>query len=55
MEVLIYNEILTPPHMFDLPLTLINDTDPPIFFSESEAKLNINQLPPIDKPTDIHT
>ena len=55
MEILIYNEILTPLHMFDFILPPINDTDPPIMFSEPEAKLNTNQLLPADEATDIQT
>ena len=55
MEVLIYNEILTPPHMFDFSLPPINDTGLPILFPEPEAKLNTNQLPPKDEPTDMQT
>ena len=55
MEILIYNEILTPLHMFDFILPPIKDTDPHTMFPEPEAKLNTNQLIPADKPTDIHT
>ena len=42
MELLIHDEILTPPHMSDIPSTLINDTDHPIFLPELEAKINTN-------------
>ena len=55
MEVLIYNEKLTPLHMFDFILPPINDTDYPIMFPEPEVKLNTNQLLPADEATDIQT
>ena len=55
MEILIYNEILKPPHMFDFILPPINNTDPHILFPEPEAKLDTNQLLPEDEPTDIQT
>ena len=55
MKILIYNEILIRPHMFDFILPPINDMDSPILFPEPEAKLNTNQLLPIDEHTDIQT
>ena len=53
MELLTSNEILTPPHMFDLPLPPINDIDPPILFPEPKSKLNTNQFSPEDESADI--
>ena len=53
VELLIPNEILTQPPMFDPPLLPTNDIDTHIVLSEPESKIDSPPLPPADELADI--
>ena len=52
-QLLISNEILTLPHISDIPLTPINNTYYPILLPELKTKLNTNQFPLADDHVNI--